>query len=146
MRWLGKMQAKLVLALLFFYHLLGKLLFFWRRPKGLQNFLDSYRADGIFPVGSNERSHFPTYQRCQVCSLCTFSCTAIQKGLAPADFEPKFVMLGYGGSSHESEIFLEEWLPCIECEQCSVLCPNDVPIHGMAQMIIERRKKVGFRN
>lgn len=142
---LRKLRAQGVLAFLFVIHLLKKVFFFWRRPRGLSIFLGQYIADGIYPVEERERHEFPSFQKCQACSLCTFSCTAVQQGRAPSAFEPKFIMLGLGRSSHESEVFLEEWLPCIECGSCQVLCPNDVPIHRMAEQIIERRQRVGFR-
>lgn len=137
--------ARFVLSVLFFYHLIKRVCLFWRRRGGFEQFMKQYHADGILPVSARERALTPSYQSCQTCSLCTFSCTAVQKGTAPSDFEPKFIMLGYGRSPHESEIFLEEWLPCLECETCHILCPNEVPIHAMASQIIERRKRLGFR-
>lgn len=142
---MAKLKAQFVLAMLFFGHLFFRALFFWM-PKGdSARFLTNFRSDGIFPIGESERSQMASYQRCQACSLCTFSCTAVKNGTAPAAFEPKYLMLGPGRSSHESEFFLEEWVPCTECTECVVLCPNDVPIHEMAMRIIERRKNWAFR-
>ena len=140
-----KFQAKLALALIFFRHLFLRALFFWRKPGGLPKFLGHFAADAISPISLHEREVFPQLQRCQNCSLCTFSCVAVQNGKAPSGFEPKFLMLGLGRSSHESEYFLEEWLPCAECEACTVVCPNDVPVHEMATVILERRKQLTFR-
>lgn len=140
-----KFQAKLALAWLFLGHLIKRVLFFWKRSDGLTKFLATYSGDAIFPVSLGERSAFPSYQRCQVCSLCTFSCAAIKEGKAPSSFEPKFLMIGYGRSSHESEYFIEDWLPCLECVECTVDCPNDVPVHAMGQQIVERRNRLGFR-
>jgi len=138
-------QAKAVLASLFIRHLFRRVVFFWRPHKGLPTFLANYQSDAIFPVTPNERALMPSFQKCQACSLCTFSCTAILQGKAPASFEPKFLMLGYGRSSHEAEYFLEEWLPCLECGKCEVNCPNDVPVHEMAETIRERRERLAFR-
>jgi heterodisulfide reductase subunit C len=140
-----KIKAKIVLWVLFFRSLLRRLFFSWKPEKGLEKFFENYSADAILTVSENERSQFPSYQKCQACSLCTFSCSALHEGRAPSSFEPKFIMLGYGRSSHESEYYLEEWLPCVECKACTVECPNDVPVHTMAQQIIERRHRVGFR-
>lgn len=141
-----KFQAKLVLAWTFLIHLIKRVIFFWRKAPGLSRFLEVYAADAIFPVGEGERAKFPSYEKCQICSLCTFSCEAVKQGKAPSSFEPKFIMTGYGRSSHEAEYFLEEWLPCAECNACTVECPNDVPVHAMVSQIIERRNRLGFRS
>jgi len=141
-----KLREKLAWLMLWIRHWFRKIFLAWKPENGLQTFLEHYAGDAIFPVSESERSSFPAYQKCQACSLCTFSCVAIQEGRAPSSFEPKFIMLGYGRSSHESEFFLEEWLPCIECQACTVTCPNDVPVHAMAQQIIDRRKQIGFRS
>lgn len=141
----SKWQAKVYLACLFFYRLFARFFLFWRRRKGLEHFLKHYSADAVSPVTPSERFHFASFQKCQVCSLCTFSCTAVKEARCPGNFEPKFLMLGYGRSSHEAEYFLEEWLPCYECGACVVECPNDVPIHAMANEIISRRERSGFR-
>jgi heterodisulfide reductase subunit C len=141
----AKFQAKAVLGWLFFIHLIKRVLFFWKRPPGLPVFLKIYASDAIAPVTDSERSRFPHYTRCQGCSQCTFSCEGIKQGRAPASFEPKFIMLGYGRSSHEAEYFLEDWLPCVQCKECTVHCPNDVPIHEMATQVMERRNRLGFR-
>lgn len=145
MRW-HKIEAKFYLAIGFLLHLMKRIFLFWKRPRGLKDFLSQYAADGIFPVTREERSRYPSFERCQACSLCTFSCEAIVAGRAPSAFEPKYILLSLGRSPHESEVFLEEWLPCYECEKCSVTCPNQVPVHEMAQEIIERRNRLGFRN
>lgn len=139
------LKAKLALALTFFWHLLCRLLLFWKKRPGLETFLKYYAADSIYPISGNERAEFPSYQRCLACSLCTFSCVAIQQGTAPSGFEPKFILLGYGRSPHESEVFLEEWLPCYSCQTCQVLCPNQVPVHLVAERIMKRRNRLGFR-
>ena len=143
---LPKLRAKIALAGLFFLQLLGRMFLFWRRRPGLPRFLELYAADAISTISATERSRFPEYQKCQACSLCTFSCTAIHEGRAPAAFEPKFLMLGFGRSSHESEYFLPDWLPCLECGECTVNCPNNVPVHAMAEQIMERRNRLGFRS
>ena len=142
---LNKLNAKFHLAMTFFWHLFLKLIFFWRPRVDSEKFLNNFRADGIFPVSPRERQLMPALERCQACSLCTFSCAAVKEGKAPAAFEPKYLMLGPGRSPHESEFFLEEWVPCTECAACTVLCPNDVPIHDMGEIIIERRKNFAFR-
>ncbi|MCB0416492.1 MAG: hypothetical protein H6617_08200 [Bdellovibrionaceae bacterium] len=143
--WLQKLEAKLVLAGLFFVHLIKRVLFFWKKKPGLNEFLQNFRGDNITPVGAEERKLFPEFQRCQVCSLCTFSCEAIAAGRAPAGFEPKFVLLGFGRSAHESEYFFDEWLPCLECASCTVECPTHVPVHAMVATVVERRKHVAYR-
>lgn len=140
-----KIQAKLVLAVLFFLHLLKRIFFFWRKPRGLEFFLEQFAQDGIFPISPSERTLFPLLQKCQACSLCTFSCTSIIEGKAPSNFEPKLLLLGFGRSTHESENLFDDWLPCLECKSCQVLCPNDVPVHQMANQIIARRSHLKFR-
>lgn len=142
---LRRLEAKAVLAGLFFLHLFKRVVFFWKPHRGLTTFLGNYQSDAIFPVTPNERALMPSFEKCQACSLCTFSCTAVQQGKAPASFEPKFLMLGYGRSGHEAEYYLEEWLPCLECGKCEVNCPNDVPIHEMAETIRTRRENLKFR-
>lgn len=146
MRWFRRAKSRAILVFLFIGQLVHRLLFFWQRPSGLARFLSQYAADGISSVSSPERQSFPSYQRCQVCSLCTFSCTAIKEGRAPSGFEPKFILVGLTRSSNESEFFLEEWVPCLECEACRVECPNDVPVHAAAEQIREWRSRVGFRS
>ncbi len=143
---LHKIWARIYLGSLLIIHLLRRVFFFWRKTHGLNKFLEYFSLDAITPVEESEREIFPSFQKCINCSLCTFSCTAIQQGKAPSGFEPKFILLGLGRSPHESEIFLEEWLPCIECGHCQVLCPNDVPIHKMGEVIIQRRQRVGARS
>jgi heterodisulfide reductase subunit C len=119
--------------------------FFLRRRRARQNILARYSPDGIYALPEAERAAFPSYQKCLACSLCTFSCQAIASGRAPASFEPKYLFFAYGRSSADSEVFREQWLPCTECSACTVECPNGAPIHAMAQQIIDRRKRVGFR-
>lgn len=140
-----KLEAKLVLALLFFIHLIKRVVFFWRKPRGLNFFLDTFSEDSVFPVTPQERMLLPALSRCQACSLCSFSCSAIQGGKAPTGFEPKQILLVSARSSHESEIFLEEWLPCAECNACTVQCPTQVPIHEAVQLVMERRKRIAYR-
>ena len=142
---LTNLRAKIALAILFFRHLVRRAFLFWRKKDGLRQFLALYGGDAIYPVSEKERAAMPGFQKCQVCSLCTFTCKAVLDGKAPGNFEPKFLMIGYGRSSHEAEFFLEEWLPCYECRSCTVVCPNDVPLHDMAETIVERRKHVAFR-
>lgn len=143
--WYRKYQSKGVLAVLFFSHLIHQLFFFWKPRKGLRRFLANYAQDAITTVSQHERTWLPSYERCQNCSLCTFSCEGIQQGKGHPSFEPKMLMLGYGRSSHESEYFLEDWVPCIECGECTVQCPNQVPIHAMLEEIRDRRSQLGFR-
>lgn len=142
--WFSKFWAKCVLGVLFIIHFFRKLAFWKKSEPGLVTFLGHFGGDGVYEVSKRERAQFPSYSKCHACSLCTFSCTAVRDGNAPFDFEPKFIMLGYGRSPHEAEYFLEEWLPCLGCKRCTVECPNDVPIHAMASQIIERQKKLGF--
>lgn len=146
MRWFRSFKSRAILAFLFTLQLVRRVLFFWKNSSGLDRFLNQYLSDGIFPVSSRERQGFPSYQRCQACSLCTFSCTAIKEGRAPSGFEPKFIMLGLTRSSDESEYFLEEWVPCLECDTCRIECPNDVPIHAAAEQIREWRNRLAFRS
>lgn len=140
-----RLQAKLVLAVLFIWHLLSRLFLPFRKRRGLGEFLAQYAPDAITPMGEEERKQLPEFSRCLACSLCTFSCEAIKQGRAPSDFEPKFLLLGYGRSAHEAEYFFEEWLPCLECRECTVDCPTHVPVHAAGQLVIERRKRVAFR-
>lgn len=137
--------ARFVLLFLFIAHLFKRAFFFWKKPPGLKNFLDKFSQDAIFPLSVDERARMPHFQKCIACSFCSFSCVAIGKGKAPSGFEPKLILLGFGRSAHESEYFLEEWLPCYECSECTVECPNDVPIHEMARYIVQRRDHVVFR-
>jgi len=139
---LRNFQAKFILALLFLKHLVVWVLRFWIKREGLNRFLKQYSDDGITFVTQKERNHFPHYQRCQICSFCTFSCRAILDGRAPSDFEPKFILLGFGRSSHEAELANEKWFPCVNCQGCTVECPNDVPIHAMASLLVERRNRL----
>jgi len=61
-------------------------------------------------------------------------------------FEPKMIMLGFSRSAHEAQYAYEDWLPCIECDACSVICPNQVPIHEAVQLVLERRNQIALRN
>ena len=139
-------RAKAALAFLFFVHLLHRCVFFWRPARGLRTFLSNYELDSVFSVSEFERRMMPHFQKCQACSLCTFSCLAIQEGKAPMKFEPKMIMLGFSRSAHEAQYAYEDWLPCIECDACSVICPNQVPIHEAVQLVLERRNQIALRN
>lgn len=141
---MAKWIAKVALAITFLTHLLARIIFFWRRVENSERFLANYRADGIFPVGGVERDQMASFQRCQACSLCTFSCSAIKEGSAPPAFEPKYLMLGPSRSAHEGNVMLDEWIPCAKCSVCTVLCPNDVPIHAVVERIQERRKNFAY--
>jgi heterodisulfide reductase subunit C len=145
-RWsLSKIRARILLGWWFAVAFLGRLKF-WNRRQARQTLLARYRADSLTAVSENERASFPRFQKCLACSLCTFSCTAIREGRAVASFEPKFLMLAYGRSSRDSEVFREEWFPCAECGACTVECPNDVPIHALIETIRARRGGLGFRS
>lgn len=122
-----------------------RLFFFWRKGRGADTFLERYRADHVLAISESERSLSPSFEHCQVCSLCTFSCEAVRKGDAPASFEPKLIPSVFAKYPHESEVFLEEWFPCARCAACTVLCPNEVPIHAMVQQVLDRRNRLGFR-
>ncbi len=137
--------ARVALAVTFLFHLLSRFVVFWRQRNNSEVFLGHFRHDGILPIGTLEREQMASYQKCQACSLCTFTCTAVLDGSAPAGFEPKYLMLGPGRSPHEAGILLTEWIPCAQCEACTTLCPNDVPIHAMAERIIERGKFFKFQ-
>lgn len=141
----SKLWAKIVLAIHFLAHLIYRIFFFWKNDDGLNKFFKFYHRDGVYSVLKDERVEWPLYQKCQSCSLCTFSCEPIKLGQAPPSFEPKYIMLSASRSPHESEVFLENWLPCMECKSCTVLCPNDVDIHLMVERILERRKRILFR-
>ena len=146
MQW-RRLQAKLFLAGVFFWQLAWRILSlgFLRKRNRIEEFLENYALDGILPVESAERSLMPLSQACQNCSLCTLSCSALRQGTAPSGFEPKYILLALGRSSHESEIFMETWVPCVECSECTVLSPVGVPVHGVASLIVARRNRVGFR-
>lgn len=139
-------QAKAVLAALFFIHLFQRVIFFWRKRRGLPKFLANFSADGIGVVSPAEREGLALDSRCIACSLCTFSCTKIAEGTAPPQFEPKLLLLGFGRSAHEAEYATEDWLPCLECGSCTVVCPTHAPVHAAAERIRERRLKIRFRS
>lgn len=124
---------------------LHRLFFFWRPGRGAEAFLERYRPDHVLAVTESERSLAPALEKCQHCSLCTFSCEAIQKGEAPASFEPKLIVGVFGKYTHDSEVFMEEWFPCAKCGACTVLCPNEVPVHAMVEQVLNRRNRLGFR-
>ncbi len=115
---------------------------FWREKEELPAFLAQYAAEGVRAMPAAERTLFPAFQKCQACSLCTFSCSAVRDGVAPPAFEPKYLMLGQGRSAPEAELALDEWIPCVQCSGCTVECPVDVPIHEMGQAIIDRRRRL----
>jgi heterodisulfide reductase subunit C len=143
--WWHKLKARAILFLLFVSQLLRRLTL--RKPSaGLDRFLSQYAADAVTAVSEGERLRFPGFQKCLACSQCTFSCAAIRDDRAPSAFEPKYLLLSLGRSSHETEFSLPEWIPCLECESCTVECPNDVPVHEMAEQWRERRNRVGFRS
>ena len=121
---------------------LARLFLFWRKEQELPDFLARYAADGVRAIPAAERNLFPAFQKCQACSLCTFSCSAVRDGIAPPAFEPKYLMLGQGRSALEAELALDEWIPCVQCSGCTVECPVDVPIHEMGQAIVERRRRL----
>lgn len=143
--WLRLLSIRLYLAVDRLWRRVNRVLLFWRKGRGGEVFLDRYRPDHIVAVTEAERAHSADFERCQVCSLCTFSCTAIQKGEAPAAFEPKLLVSVFGRALHDSETFLDDSFPCAKCGACTVLCPNDVPVHAMVERIFERRTRVGFR-
>ena len=139
MRWgLASIRARIILGYWFAAAFLGRLKF-WRRRQVREALLTRYRLDGIFATSEADRAGFTGFQKCVACSLCTFSCTAIREGRAPASFEPKFAILAYGRSAADSEVFREEWLPCATCNACTVECPSDVPLHRMIELVLLRR-------
>ncbi|MBY0370793.1 (Fe-S)-binding protein [bacterium] len=119
--------------------------FFWRRQRGVEAFLARYKADQVVAVSEQERLQSTDLEKCQVCSLCTPTCTAVQAGTAPASFEPKMLLSVFARHSHDSEVFLEEWLACSECNACTVECPTGVPVHAAVDLVLDRRAQVGFR-
>lgn len=144
--WLRKCYARMVLITLFAIHLVRRSFIFWRKGQGLKKFLDNYASDAVTSVSPIERKNLASFQRCLACSFCSFSCEAILEGRGPVGFEPKYLILSAGRSAHESEVFLEDWLPCLECDACTVVCPNDVPVHAAATQIIDRRNRLAFRS
>ena len=144
--WMRKIYARVILTYLFCRQLSRRILLFWRRRKGLTTFLEQYAPDYAFATGKLERELLPQFQKCLNCSLCSFSCSALKEGRGPAGFEPKYLPLSAVRSAHESEIFIEDWLPCLDCPDCTVACPNDVPIRAIANTIIARRNRLGFRS
>lgn len=118
------------------YHLFR----FWKKEEGLPEFLSRYGADGARTIPRDERALFPSFEKCQACSLCTFSCAAVRDGIAPPAFEPKYLLLAFGRSP---ELAVDDWVPCAACSGCTVECPVDAPIHAMAQNIVDRLRKLG---
>jgi heterodisulfide reductase subunit C len=142
---MNRYKARLWLVWWFVVSLVRRTVFFLRGRRARDQILARYRPDGIFAITEGERAAFPSYQKCLACSLCTLSCSAIRENRAPSSFEPKYLLLASARSARDSEIFREEWLPCAECQACTVECPNDVPIHAVVREILDRRRQLGFR-
>ncbi len=142
--WLRLFSIQLYLAFDRLRHRVQRRLFFWRRDKGSEVFLERYRPDSVLAVTSQERTNAIEFERCVLCSLCVYSCEAIQKGEALPGFEPKLIAAVFA-KSHEAELFTDSWFPCVQCKACSVLCPNGVPLHTMANQLVQRRQNLGFK-
>jgi len=138
-------SIRVYLAFLRLWRRCERILFFWKAGRGAEAFLEHYRGDQILAVTPTERTRAPEFEKCVACSLCTFSCQAIRKQDAPESFEPKLIVGVFAKRSHDSEVFLEEWFPCARCGSCTVLCPNEVPIHAMVEQVLGRRNRLGFR-
>lgn len=143
--WLRLLSIRVYLAVDRLWRRMHRLLFFWRKGGGAEAFLERYRPDHVLAVTETERRLAPDFEKCLMCSLCTFSCQAIQTGEAPVSFEPKLLVGVFGKFTRDSEIFTEEWFPCMKCSACTVLCPNDVPVHAIVEQVIGRRGRLGFR-
>ena len=143
--WLRLFSVQVYLAVDRFWRRCTRLIFFWRAARGAETFLERYRADHVLAITADERAAAPSYEKCVLCSLCTFSCTAIRNASAPPGFEPKLLVGVFGKHTHESEVFLEDWYPCAKCDACTVICPNEVPIHAIVAQVTQRRQKLGFR-
>lgn len=125
----------------FLLRLVGRALLFWRSDSNLARFFEQYAPDGAEPVPVDLRASFPAYQKCLVCSLCTFSCAAVREGTAPPAFEPKYLLIGPSRRSAAADAFVPEWVPCVTCTKCTVECPNGVPVHAAATLIVSRGKR-----
>lgn len=118
-------------------------LFRWKARPQLARLLELHAGGAENPpivvVAAEERKHATDYERCQVCSLCTFSCVAVREGTAPPAFEPKQLILGPGRAPGDGAYTWELWVPCATCGKCTVECPNEVPVHRIAEEIARRR-------
>lgn len=139
MRWsLNKVRARIILGYWFVVTALGRLRF-WERRQVRQNLLERYRPDGLSAMRDTERAVFASFQKCVNCSLCTLSCEGIREGRGAPSFEPKFLLLAYGRGPRSGDVFRDDWIPCAACNACTVECPNDVPIHTVADTIRNQR-------
>lgn len=139
------LSIRVYLAFHRFWRKANRVVFFWKPGRGAEVFLERYRPDHVLGVSETERSQSVASERCQVCSLCTMTCQAIQTGQAPAQFEPKQMVAFFTKCENASEIFIEDWYPCAKCNACTVLCPNQVPVHAMVEQLMQRRARLGFR-
>ncbi len=143
--WLPLARTQTLLFLKRFLRKADRVFFFWRQSREAEVFLERHRADGLVAVSAKQRGLSVGFEKCLFCALCTHSCDAIRKGIAPPGFEPKQITGVFGKAVHETEVFMEEWYPCATCSACTVTCPNEVPIHAMVEQVLERRQRLGFR-
>ena len=113
---------------------------FWRDDTALDQVLAQYGPDRLYRVLGEDRARAPAFQKCIACSLCTFSCRAVREGMAPPSFEPKQLAIGFGRGAIANPQLPAAWAPCASCDHCTVECPNDVPVHAIAESLIGMRK------
>jgi heterodisulfide reductase subunit C len=134
----SRFEGRRWLKLRYFLRRAYHLFLFWQKEEGLAPFLARHKAEGLWTLSREARALAPSFEKCQVCSLCTFTCAAVRDGTAPPAFEPKYLLVALGRAP---ELSVEEWVPCAACTACTVECPVDVPIHAMAQSIVEGSRR-----
>ncbi len=105
-------------------------------PSGEARILETYRADGLFPLTPTERELLPAASRCISCGLCAVVARRVA-GLRPDELASAYLRdypalgsvvseVGTGSLSREEESMLRE---------AADACPVGVPLTGVLEIV-----------
>lgn len=118
-----RMKALWFIGRHFVVHLAGRVLRV--KGRGKKEFLESYRADGIFPLNATDRQNIFDFSKCQTCKLCDLECPELttNKSFLP----PSFIVDSFSRSLTDFAHY-KQASACLSCQICQDICPEQIPI------------------
>ena len=118
---MSRSEAFTGLALQFWRHVLGTP---WRKPRGLQQVMSDFAADGVRDVTAAERAAAPRMSRCNGCGRCDF--------LVAEGEPPSLVLLRVARQSNDASAAWARLSPLQPfASAITAVCPESVDVQAL---------------
>jgi len=133
-----KINAYLVIAILFVLHILKKFVF-KLKGSGVEEFKKNYYPEFLIEIPKESYDMMYKFEACINCSLCDSHCSSLTT--FHRDGLPKVSELVLSTSSSIEEFrfsdnILEVFNNCEDCEdKCYSICPNEIPVFDLINVM-----------